>query len=134
MKLRLEGSAIRFLLVGGASAFCYFLLTWVLQREFGMWAAPASGLAYVVTFGGTYILQKQYTFQSSVAHKRALPRYAFAQITSFFLTMIVVHAGTTYFKPKSTIFISLCATVFAACTSYLLSSRWAFANAEKDPE
>ncbi len=94
----------------------------------------ASGVAYVVTFGGTYLLQRGWTFRSSAAHATALPKYAVAQLISLLLTMMIVHLFTLRFQGASAMVISAGATVFAASISFILSSRWAFANASKDAE
>ncbi|RKP59044.1 GtrA family protein [Pararobbsia silviterrae] len=128
----LQHDSARFIVVGGTSAVFYFVLTFAFQRAAGMSATVASGVAYVISFVVTYLTHKRFTFRSTSGHGRALPRYALAQAIAVMLTMGLVHLGTQVLKMQSEALISLGATIVASGSSYVLSSKWAFANAKED--
>ncbi|WP_429306347.1 GtrA family protein [Paraburkholderia sp. GAS38] len=122
----------RFLLVGTSSAICYFLIMLLLQKAFALAPWAASGGAYSLTFGVTYLLQRGWTFGSSAAHNRALPRYAAVQLSLLVLTTLAVRGVSFEFPGVSPLPISLLATIFAAGMSFIISSKWVFGNVSKD--
>lgn len=116
---------LRFLIVGGGAALGLFLLSWALLAA-GMQPFAGMVLAYGVCFACAYWLQRNWTFKVSHSHTRSLPRYLMTQLVCAGISGLVAYAATQWcgFGPSVA---AMSGTVIGSATSYVLSSRWAFA-------
>ena len=124
--------AERFVIIGVASTAGYFMLVFVFQKALHQSAWISSGLAYVLMFSLTYAIHHRWTFHTTAAHRRSLPRYLMTQVLSLLLTMSGIHGFAGVFPDASALSASAAATLIACGISFFLSSRWVFAN-DSDP-
>lgn len=65
----------RFIVVGGASALSYSLMSAALTVWLQLVPALASTIAYISMLLPTYMIQRRFTFRSAAPMRRSLPRY-----------------------------------------------------------
>jgi putative flippase GtrA len=116
---------MRFIVVGSAAAVLQFSLTYAFIA-LGARPAMASAGAYGIAFCSAYVAQKYWTFESSTGHHRTLPRYLAVQLLSAALAAAAAEAAAVLLG-LPTLGISIMSTLVGSGTSYVLSSRWAFA-------
>lgn len=66
----------RFLKVGALSTAVLYACLWLGVENFGLPAALASAIGFMLGTGVSYGLNSVFTFRSQQAHRRAAPRYA----------------------------------------------------------
>ncbi len=70
----------RFGLVGVASNIAYFGALWLLRRALAMRWGLSAGIAFGLSMGVNYALQRSYTFRSRSSHWTAGRRYVVTQL------------------------------------------------------
>ena len=125
----LRQRATRFVLVGLGANLLLFLLAYLFSRM-GMPAFAAGATAYAIAFLAAYRAQHEWTFGGAHAHRRAFPRYLLAQIGCAVVSGSVGHVSVAVFD-ASPFWMSAALTAAAGVTSYLLSSRWVFADSAR---
>jgi putative flippase GtrA len=121
-----RGRLARFVAVGAGANLLLFALSW-LFNSFGMPAFVAGAGGYAIAFLAAYAAQRGWTFGSTESHAKVFPRYLAAQLTCAVLAGSVGHVSAELLR-LSSFWMSVAVTVVAAVTSYLLSSRWVFAQ------
>jgi len=124
----MENKLIRFLTVGIGCAGIYFSVNYMLQTMIGLSQFVSALVAYFLSFGVAYLLQKNWTFKSSAAHSKTLARYVAAQIIAAALTAMFSQAFTEIFPSMSKAPLSIISTCIAGASSFVLSSLWVFKN------
>ena len=117
---------IRFVLVGAGATLLLFVLAFLFRRA-GMPAFAAGATGYAIAFVFAYAAQHGWTFGGNRPHREAFPRYLVAQSLCAALAGIVAHLCVALLQ-ASAFWMSVAATITAAMASYLLSSRWVFAE------
>lgn len=120
-----QGKLLRFLTIGILSAGVYCGLSYFAQKMLGWAPFIASNAAYILAFLGSYLLQRNWTFKSSLPHRHTLSRYALLQICCSVLTGIVAQLAVQL-TPSSLLLAVACATICAGSLSYVLSKTWIF--------
>lgn len=69
-------SAVRYLVVGGCAFLLDFGLLALLSQVFGWPLWLATGVAFLLSFGFTYTMQRVVTFGSHAPHGSSLTKYA----------------------------------------------------------
>jgi putative flippase GtrA len=121
----------RFIVVGVTCAIVYFVLSLLFQLQLRFNPFFASIAAYGLAFGLAYVLQKTWTFRSSVDHRVSLPRYAVLQVGCALFTASVTQF-LSFMGDVSPVYISFFATGLACLVSYILSSSWVFADRQSE--
>lgn len=121
----------RFALVGAGANVLLFVLSY-LFRTLGVPAFAAAAGGYAIAFVAAYVAQRCWTFASTASHSRLFPRYLAAQIICAALSGLVGHVSAELLA-LSPFWMSAAVTAIAGLTSYLLSSRWVFADEIERP-
>ncbi len=129
---------VRYVFVGGLSAFCYILLGLLLVSCWGWPMLLGNALAYAASFLVAYWGQRRWTFDIAQApHGPMLRRFAgvqvFGLVFNALLVLPLIHAGLPYGLAM------LLASVLVPVAVYLLCRFWVFrtvdplASRETDP-
>jgi putative flippase GtrA len=129
-----RGKLGRFLVVGVGCALLYFVLAWLFQARVGLPPFLATAVSYIISFGVAYVLQRMWTFQSDVAHRVTLPRYAAVQALAALLTATTTQVIAHLYPHTSSMIIAAASTVLAGGSSFVLSSTWVFSHASNPPQ
>lgn len=114
---------VRFVLVGGGTAFGYFLLL-LAADAYALPPLLSHPAAYVLAFLVAYGLQRGWTFAGAASHRHALPRYLATQLFCAAVAGLLGHAMHAADWPPLP--AALLVTVAASVISFFLSSCWAF--------
>lgn len=116
----------RFAIVGAGTAGLLMVLTYGLIRAGAPPFAAGFG-AYAVCFVVAYTLQRNWTFQQSAGRSRSLPRYLVLQAGCALLSagLSDLLARALGWPPA---WASAAMTLCVAAISYVVSSRWVFAD------
>lgn len=123
----LDKKLVRFFVVGLSSALTYFGLSYFLQTELDWRPFWASIIAYGFAFGFAYLCQRNWTFQSTLLHRKSLPRYAGVQIFCSFCAATVEQLSSS-FGGLSPQFTAAIAAMSAGLLGFILSLLWVFSN------
>jgi putative flippase GtrA len=115
---------IRFIFVGTSAFLIQLLLTWYFLG-FGVRAAIAVAVAFIVAFTFAYLMHKYWTFSSDVSHYRALPKYFFAQMLALACGVLSAEFFLNFLGFSNSL-TAIAATFCSAAISFYLSSRWVF--------
>ena len=121
----IQDKRFRFIITGLLSASSYFVLSYCAQKILAWSPFIASNTAYMIAFCGSCMLQKNWTFNSSLPHRRTLARYGILQVSCSLLTALVAHISLRT-APNQLFLAVACATFFAGILSYVLSNIWIF--------
>lgn len=119
---------IRYGIVGVVSNGLLYLVYIALTF---MYVIPevAATIAYVLGVCWTYFFNRNWSFESRAAHRKAAPRYALTYLAGYFITIGILAAGYRWMGMQH--FISqLIAIGAAAIVIFLLLRFWVFANAK----
>nr|SFZ88432.1 Conserved membrane protein, GtcA family [Loigolactobacillus rennini] len=114
---------IQFGLVGGLNTLLTYLLYLVLWR--GVGATAAMGIGYAVTSLLGLILNRSWVFKSQQCWQKAAWRYYATYLTSFFLSMGLVHLWTQTWGLSETS-APLFSLVLTVPFNFILSKFWVF--------
>jgi putative flippase GtrA len=113
----------RYGIVGGTAAVSYVGVVVFFSRMIG--AAGAAILAQVIATTISYLGHRTFTFRSSAAHRRAIPRFLVVTAAA-----AVVNVGVTWFASSilhtAAIVTSIMAISAIALVSYALGRLWTF--------
>jgi putative flippase GtrA len=117
-----------FLVIGGAAAFAFVGLSAAAVAEFDTLPAwLVSSLCYAGFIVPVYLLHRRFSFGSSIAHSRALPRYIAVQLTSVGLAALfsfVAYGVIGLPTPAAAILVA----ALTSGVNFLVVRRWAFAQ------
>ena len=120
-------TTLRFIIVGGAGALVYFLCSYLFLTLTQLPAFLASLLAYVCSFGFSYLGQKCWAFRSTASHRVTLSRYAILQIFCAIFAATFTHISVSV-SQLSPLYASAIATFLTCGISYFASSLWVFSD------
>jgi putative flippase GtrA len=117
-------SAVRFLVVGGASLVVDTGSLIVFHGWLGIWLPLATTMAFGVAFVVNFGLNRLWAFGSAGAVGRQLTRYIYLVVANLGLTVVLVQsltwAGLPYVAAK------LVTAVILAIVNYVVSRKWIF--------
>jgi putative flippase GtrA len=110
---------------GLASALTHLLVLTVLVEVLAARPVVASTAGFVASIAVSYVLQRQWVFESSAALRRTAPRFVAVILVGFAINGSVVFAGTEalalhYLWPQ------LLAFLLVPLSNYTLNSLWTF--------
>jgi putative flippase GtrA len=119
---------IRFLSVGISMAVFFMVLTYVLILA-GLSPFWGASLAYAVSFGAAYALQRVWTFETDRPHREVFSRYLALQAicassSGLFAHITVDYLGMSHFLASSIV------TVLVAIMSFIGSAFWVFSDGQ----
>ena len=85
---------LRFLFVGGSTAFIFLGLTFALVEALKVSAALASSFACIIAVSYNYLLHYHWTFESDAAHRLALTRFLPMGVGGVLLNGMIMYFGT----------------------------------------
>lgn len=117
-----------FLAIGGGAALAFVGLSTAAVNAFDTlppWLV--SSLCYAGFIVPVYLLHRRFSFQSGVAHSRALPRYIAVQLTS--LGLAAVFSFVAYgVIGLPTFAAAILVVTLTSGVNFLVLRRWAFAE------
>ena len=117
-----------FVLIGGAAALAFVGVSSAAVVTFDTLPAwLVSSLCYAAFIVPVYLLQRRYSFQSDVAHSRALPRYVAVQLTSLALATLFSYVAYGVIG-LPTLAAAVIVIVLTSGINFLVLRRWAFAE------
>lgn len=125
----LFGGLLAFLVVGGAGAAAFVLLSTVmigLDTGFAAWLVNTA--CYGALILPVYLLHRRYSFQSDASHWRALPRYMAVQGMALLLAALfsyVIHG-----MAMPTLFASMLVIALTSGVNFMVLRSWAFARGQ----
>jgi len=122
MRLRL----LRFILSGAGTALLYLVLSYTLAHV-GLQPLLGNVAAYAAAFMVGYLLQRNWTFDGTSRHRRALPRYFGAQVACALVSGLAGQ-GLVSLLGASLLLMAGATTVIAGGMSYILSFYWVFSD------
>jgi glycosyltransferase involved in cell wall biosynthesis/putative flippase GtrA len=118
---------LRYLFSGGTAAFTDLALLYVFTDVFGMWYVLSSILAFIISFGVSFILQKFFTFQDHGTDGVRGQALVYLLVTSFNLGLntalvfaLVHYAGFHY------MFAQILASIIIAVESFVVYGLFIF--------
>ena len=134
MLRRMARRLIAFAAVGIAAALAHLSVAALLLHSLmkGPGTAPvlaANAAAFIVAFLVSYSGQRRWTFRSSAAHARLLPRYLLVAAAGLGVNEAVVATGMRAFGLPALLAIAL-AIVCVAWLTFQASQYWVFAQHE----
>ncbi len=120
----------RFVVAGGVSTALGFVLFHGFLRLYAG-RAGAAGLAqasaYPIGIAVSYLLSRQWTFRSTGAHGRQLPRYVAVHVAALATSSLLVERGVSTLRlPVTPVWIAVIG--FTTGASFLLQRYWVFAH------
>lgn len=86
---------VRFCLVGGATACIHIGLALALVNILSLGPVIASSIGFVCAVAFNYVMQKTWSFDSNVPHRRALTLYTLVVVSGFAINAVVIYVGTS---------------------------------------
>jgi putative flippase GtrA len=118
------GTALRFLLVGGAATALQYLLIWVFLKLGLLDPVPASAIAFAMSSVANYIATARFTFASRNRHSYGLPRFAATAAAGCLINTLVLHVLLTW--GASLLPAQLFATGVVFVWNYMINALWTF--------
>jgi putative flippase GtrA len=119
-----QHSAVRFVLVGGASVLVDAGLLYVLHGRLGMWLPPATAIAFLAGFLANFALNRQWSFGATGALRGQLVRYLALVAGNLLLTVALVPGLTGLGVPY--LVAKVLTTAALSAVNYVISKRWIF--------
>lgn len=119
-------SAVRYVVIGGASFLIDFGLLALFFQGFGWPLWTATGTAFLVSFVFNYFMQRMFSFSSQAPHASALGKYlallAFNTLATIGIVWLVDQTGAGWGAGK------IAATAITTGWNYFLYRYWVFAH------
>lgn len=125
------GGLLAFLVVGGAGAVAFVLLSTAmigLDTGFAAWTVNAA--CYAALVGPVYLLHRRYSFQSSAAHSQALPRYMAVQAMALLLAAAFSHIVHGMLSVP-TLIASVVVIGLTSAVNFMVLRSWTFARSRR---
>lgn len=116
---------VRFIFVGGSTAFLYLAFVFVLVDKVGMHVTLASTLVCIVAAAYNYLMHYHWTFASDAPHGMVMVRYLTMIAGAVLINGLIVHYGTM-FSSVHYLIVQLIAAFTLVCWSLSVSSLWVF--------
>lgn len=119
-------SAVRYVLAGGLAFLVDLGLLALFHQVLGWPTWLAAGLAFVLSFGFTYSIQRYFTFGSHAPHGRALLKYTALVIFNTLATAVIV--SLIDLTPAGWAVGKVAATAATTIWNYFAYRYWVFAD------
>lgn len=116
---------LRFLFVGGSTAFIFLGLTLGLVEGLKLSAVLASTIACIIAVSYNYLLHYHWTFESDAAHRLVLTRFLLMGVGGILLNGMIMYFGTLQ-NTVHYIVVQFCSGLAMVCWSLCLSYFWVF--------
>jgi putative flippase GtrA len=118
-------SVVRFLLVGGATTACQYVVLTLLVELLHVKADVASSIGYGIGAAVSYVMNRFWTFKSDLPHAQSLPRFIVMIGVGLLLSFVMMHvlvdfAGIYYLLAQ------VLTTGIVMLSNYLLAASWVF--------
>ena len=116
---------LRFLFVGGSTAFIFLVLIFGLVEGLKVSAFLASTFACIIAVSYNYLLHYHWTFESDVAHRLSLIRFTLMGVGGILLNGMIMYFGTLQ-DTVHYVMVQFCAGLAMVFWSICLSYFWVF--------
>ena len=118
-------SFVRFILVGGATTSCQYVVLTLLVELLHIKADLASSIGYGVGAAVSYVMNRFWTFKSDLSHAQSLPRFIVMIGIGLLLSFVMMHvlvdiAGIYYLLAQ------VLTTGIVMLSNYMLAASWVF--------
>jgi putative flippase GtrA len=118
--------AARYLVVGLLGTVTHLCLLYIAVEFVGMSPLPGSGAAFIWVVIQSYLLNRNWTFQSIRGHNSALPRYLAVSGIGFMGNLLIMYVmldifGLWYMLAQAS------AAIVIPIMNFLLNKYWTFA-------
>jgi putative flippase GtrA len=118
-------SFVRFILVGGATTLCQYVVLTLLVELLHIKADLASSIGYGVGAAVSYVVHRFWTFKSDLSHAQSLPRFivmiGIGLLLSFVMMHVLVDVAGIYY-----LLAQVLTTGIVMLSNYLLAASWVF--------
>src|SRR5690348_12658693 len=83
----------KFLGVGAVATSAQYIALLVLVQSFGVWATVASDIGLLLGALVSYLLNRRFTFNSTLAHSRAIAKFAIVASVGLLLNTLIFAAA-----------------------------------------
>ena len=122
-----------YLLVGGTSAFVYFVVFTLFWKWFDVNYKISVSIGYVLSVVTHFTANRRFTYQShdKKLHTQ-LPKYLSVVLLNYLITLFIVHGmvSTLHLSPYFGIVVSIGITLLIG---YLMTKHWVFKKTEVFP-
>ena len=122
-------SFIRFVLVGGATTACQYIVLTLLVELLHVKADLASSIGYAIGAAVSYAVNRFWTFKSDVSHAQSLPRFITMIGIGLSLSFVIMHALVD-FAGIYYLLAQVLTTGSVMLFNYLLAASWVFIAAD----
>lgn len=124
--LRILGKQLtRFGLVGAIATGLHVLVATGMHDLWGMSPLLANMAGFVAAFLFSYLGHYHWTFTSVVSHGTSFPRFLLVSVSAFFVSQVIVWAGTHVFAmPMKLAMVPV--AVFVPLSSFVVNRIWTF--------
>jgi putative flippase GtrA len=116
---------VRFILVGGATTSCQYIVLTLLVELLHVKADVASSIGYGIGAAVSYVLNRFWTFKSDLSHAQSLPRFIVMIGIGLLLSFAVMHALVD-FAGIYYLLAQVLTTGTVMLSNYLLAASWVF--------
>ena len=116
---------VRFILVGGATTACQYIVLTLLVELLHVKADVASSVGYGVGAAVSYVLNRFWTFKSDLSHAQSLPRFIVMIGIGLLLSFAMMHALVD-FAGIYYLLAQVLTTGMVMLSNYLLAASWVF--------
>ena len=120
---------VRFVLVGGTTTLCQYIVLTLLVELLHVKAHVASATGYGVGAVVSYLMNRFWTFKSDVPHAQSLPRFiamiGIGLLLSFIIMRVRVDFAGIYY-----LLAQVLTTGIVMVSNYLLSASWVFSASD----
>ena len=123
---RLWRQFLRFVVVGAIATALQFLILSACVEFLGWDPVPASGLGFALSACLNYVLNRRFTFESTVAHRRAVLRFGVIVVSAlgWNLLLMLLFTRTLGFNYLPA---QVCTTGLVLVWSFCGNALWSFA-------
>lgn len=116
---------VRFVLVGGTTTSCQYIVLTLLVELLHVKADVASVIGYGVASAVSYLMNRFWTFNSDLPHAQSLPRFiamiGIGLSLSFVIMHVLVDFASIYY-----LLAQVLTTGIVMLSNYLLAASWVF--------
>ncbi len=119
---RRAGKGVRFIISGGIATVVNMFALVVAAEVFGIWYLAASGLAFIIAFGVSFVLQKYWTFENTDPAKirRQLPAHLGVALANLWINIGLMYLLVSVFGVWYLAAQLIASAMIAAETFFLL--------------
>jgi putative flippase GtrA len=115
----------RFALVGSFATLSQFAILIALVESVRMEPEFASSIGFVISAGLNYLINRRFTFRSSVSHVSAIPRFAATATVGLLLNYLVM-LGMTEELSVQYLVAQVVATGVSFLWNFFVNQSWSF--------